>query len=66
MNTWRAWSVPAIGDALHLHDDEPAGIARRHGHGQVSRVRASFSMVTLPSISAVVPRRNATSMGKVL
>jgi UV DNA damage repair endonuclease len=51
-STWTITSPPELRAAVAMASD--------------SSTRASFSMVMLPSRSAVVPRRMATSMGKVL
>lgn len=48
---------------LDLRYDEALARLGRHGDGQIVRTSASRSMLMLPSGSAVVPRRIATSTG---
>jgi hypothetical protein len=63
--TWRGLSA-ALGDALHLGDDDAAELRAAMAMAWASSVRASFSIVMLPSGSAVVPRMMPTWIGKAL
>jgi len=55
-----------LADPLHLDDHQPAELWAAMAIASASTVSASFSMVTLPLVSAVVPRTMPTWMGKVL
>ena len=51
----------ALRDALHLHDHQAIGVVHRGGHGEGLQCQRLALHGDVPSGSAVVPRRNATS-----
>jgi hypothetical protein len=64
--TCRAFRVPRSAMRSTCTMTNPPEFRAAVAMASASRVRASFSMVMLPSVSAVVPRMMATLIGKAL